>query len=169
MIQRPHRILLVAAAAVLLLAGAAASPWQARLLYNPSASAPRGWYLRKPLHALRPGMLVLATLPAPVAGHAERRGYLPRTVPLLKRVGALAPQHVCVRGGRVRIDGRVVGGVRSRDGSGRPLAPWPGCRQLRPDEVFLLGTGSAASFDSRYFGPLPRTAVAGQAVPLWTW
>lgn len=169
MTQRPHRILALASAALLLILIVECVPWSAWLLYNPSASAPRGWYLRRPVQELRSGALVLAHLPPATAAFAERRGYLPSSVPLLKRVGAIAPQHVCVRGGTVRIDSRTVGHARSRDGVGRPLAAWPDCRALRPGEVFLLAAGSAASFDGRYFGPVPRSAVFGEAMPLWTW
>jgi type IV secretory pathway protease TraF len=49
------------------------------------------------------------------------------------------------------------------------LAAWPGCRVLRRDEVFLFAAGNVASFDSRYFGPVGREAILGEAVPLWTW
>lgn len=169
MTRRPCRVLALASAALLLTLFAAYTPWSAWLLYNPSASAPRGWYLRRPVQEPRPGALVLAHLPPAIASFAERRGYLPSSVPLLKRVGAIAPQHVCMRGGAVRIDARIVGHARTRDGAGRPLAAWPGCRKLRPGEVFLLAAGSAPSFDGRYFGPVPRSAVFGEAVPLWTW
>ena len=169
MTTRARRTTLCVATVALALLAEAALPWPTVLLYNPSASAPRGWYLRRPLRDLRPGVLVLAHLPPATAGFAERRGYLPSSVPLLKRVAAVAPQQVCVRDGAVRIDGRVVGHARTRDGAGRPLAAWPGCRALRPGEVFLLAPGSAASFDGRYFGPVPDSAVFGEAVPLWTW
>lgn len=154
---------------VLVLMAMATLSWPTYVFYNPSSSAPRGWYLRRSLRELRPGTLVLAHLPPAVAGFAERRGYLPRSVPILKRVGAVVPQHVCVRDAAVRIDGRAVAQARSRDGAGRPLSAWPGCRRLRPDEVFLLAAGNAVSFDGRYFGPVSRSAVFGEAVPLWTW
>src|SRR3546814_4837841 len=136
------------------------------MFYNPSSSAPRGWYLRRPLHHLRPGALVLAHLPPVIATFAEGRGYLPRSVPLLKHVGAVAPQCVCVRNGMVRIDGRAVARTRMHDGAGRPLAAWPGCRRLQPGEVFLLAAGNTASFDGRSeedtpeLRPLKRTPSA---------
>lgn len=59
--------------------------------------------------------------------------------------------------------------ARSHDGRGRPLAPWSGCRPLAHGEVFLLASHSPASFDSRYFGPVQREAILGEALPLWTW
>lgn len=169
MTPRRRRVTLAAAVVALALLAGAALPWPTLLVYNPSASAPRGWYLRRPVRALRSGMTVLARLPLAVAALADRRGYLPSRVPVLKRVAALAPQRVCVRDGIVRIDGHAVATVRTRDGAGRPLVAWPGCRALRPDEVFLLSGDSAASFDGRYFGPVSRGSVFGETVPLWTW
>jgi type IV secretory pathway protease TraF len=35
-------------------------------------------------------------------------------------------------------------------------------------EVFLMNPNGPASLDSRYFGPLPVSAIAGRAEPLWT-
>lgn len=169
MTRRQRRLLGVAAAAVLLIGVAACAPWPARLVYNPSESAPRGWYAWRPLREGRPGTPVFARLPAPAAQLAHRRGYLPQHLPILKRIGAVGGQHACVRDGLVRIDGRVAALVRERDGAGRPLAAWPGCRTLAPDEVFLFASGHPASFDSRYFGPVGRDAILGEAVPLWTW
>src|SRR3546814_12053963 len=125
--------------------------------------------IRRPPRSTRTATLFPYTTLFRAAGFAERRGYLPRAVPILKHVGAIAPQRVCVRDGTVHVDGRAVARTRSHDGAGRPLAAWPGCRELRQGEVFLLATGNAASFDSRYFGPVPREAVFGEAEPLWIW
>ncbi len=159
----------VATGALLLIAVAAWAPWSAWLVYNPSDSAPRGWYAWCPVRPWRPGAPVFARLPAAAADLAHQRGYLPRRLPILKRIGAVGGQHACVRGGLVRIDGRVLALARARDGAGRPLAAWPGCRTLASDEVFLFATGHGASFDSRYFGPVNRQHILGEAVPLWTW
>jgi type IV secretory pathway protease TraF len=99
---------------------------------------------------------------------AAQRGYLPVGVPLLKRVGAMTPQLVCVHGGAVRIDNFPAGVALSADGAGRHLSAWPGCRRLRTDELFLLSTTNPASFDSRYFGPVRISDVIGQAQPIRT-
>lgn len=48
--------------------------------------------------------------------------------------------------------------VLHHDQRGRPLPRWSGCRELSPDEVFLLGT-SSSSFDSRYFGPVRMSDI----------
>jgi conjugative transfer signal peptidase TraF len=139
-----------------------------RLVYNASDSVPRGFYVIR-VPPPRVGDVVLARLPAFAARWAAERGYLPAGVPLIKPIAAGYGDHVCVRSGIVRINGRVVARTLVRDSRGRPLAAWPGCRLLTRDEWFLLSAEHLASFDSRYFGPIPRTAAFGVAVPLWVW
>ena len=139
------------------------------VVYNPSDSVPRGWYGIGPAGSLHADSIVLARLPAEAAALAAQRGYLPAGIPLLKRVGAVAPQRVCVDGTSVRIDGVPVAVARSADGRGRPLPIWQQCRSLSDGEMFLLSATNPASFDSRYFGPIAAAAVIGSAQPLWTW
>lgn len=142
------------------------------VVYNPSDSVPRGWYRigrMESAASLHVGSIVLARLPAHVAAFAAQRGYLPSGMPILKRVGALAPQSVCVRDHVVRIDGAAVATTRTHDGAHRPLPVWTPCRPLAEGELFLLSDTHPASFDSRYFGPIPASAVLGVAQPLWTW
>jgi len=146
-----------------------------RLVYNPSDSVAVGWYRVEPFnhHAhslpspLPVGSIVLTRLPPDAAALAAQRGYLPTHVPLLKRVGAVAPQHVCIVDGHVHIDGVPVAAVLSADRLGRPLPLWPQCRRLQSGELFLLSTTHPASFDSRYFGPISVSAVIGVAQPVW--
>ena len=146
-----------------------------RLTYNPSDSVAVGWYRVDPLdhrasslpRRLEVGSIVLVPLPAEAAALAAQRGYLPTRIPLLKRVGAVAPQEVCVIGGSVRIDGVPSAAVLPADRWGRPLPSWSQCRRLRPGELFLLSVTNPASFDSRYFGPVSASAVIGVAHPVW--
>ena len=160
------------ATAVALLVGPMLVPREPRFVYNPSASVAPGWYRLERLEradSLHVGSTVLVRLPADVAALAAQRGYLPSGVPILKRVGALAPKSVCVREQTVRIDGAVVASVRLQDGMVRPLQAWGQCRALAEGEVFLLSDTHPASFDSRYFGPVQVSAVLGIAHPMWTW
>ena len=164
------------ALAALATCGLAALAWtafvqpSARIVYNPSDSVAVGWYRIDPADSLpRPlsvGSIVLTTLPADAAALAAQRGYLPSHVPLLKRVGAVASQHVCIVNGSVRIDGVPVAAVLRADRWGRPLPSWPQCRQLAQGELFLLSATNPASFDSRYFGPVNASAVLGVARPI---
>ena len=98
------------ATAVALLVWPVLVPREPRFVYNPSASVAPGWYRIERLDrtgSLRVGSTLLVRLPADVAALAAQRGYLPSDVPMLKRVGALAPQSVCVREQTVRIDDAV--------------------------------------------------------------
>jgi conjugative transfer signal peptidase TraF len=140
-----------------------------RLVYNASASAPLGWYLIRPATRPRLGDYVLATLPTAAGALAAQRGYLPAGVPILKQVGAVTGQHVCVTGDAVLVDGAPFGRLRRSDPRGRPLTGWLQCRRLANGELMLLSTTNPASFDSRYFGPIVASAVRGKAVPIWTW
>ena len=141
----------------------------ARIVYNASDSVPRGWYRVRPTGPLHVGGMVLARLPPEAAALAEQRGYLPERIPLLKPIGAMSPQQVCVQGGIVHIDGVVSVTALTVDRLGRRLPAWRQCRTLHGDELFLLSTTNPASFDSRYFGPVTTSAVIGTAQPLWTW
>ncbi len=150
-----------------------------RLTYNPSDSVAVGWYRVDPLDhrasslspsppsSLHVGSIVLVPLPAEAAALAAQRGYLPTRIPLLKRVGAMAPHEVCIADGRVRIDGVPSAAVLAADRWGRPLPSWQQCRRLRPGELFLLSRTNLASFDSRYFGPVSAASVIGVARPVW--
>lgn len=145
----------------------------ARWVYNPSDSVSRGWYrIESPgtvADALHVGDIVLARLPTEVAALAAQRGYLPERIPLLKRIGAIAPQRVCILERTVYVDDVPVALAREADGLGRRLPPWSHCRALRAGELFLLSATNPASFDSRYFGPIDAAAVHGRAQPMWTW
>jgi conjugative transfer signal peptidase TraF len=149
-------------------ASAPGSPQRALLIWNATASAPIGLYRVTHSRALSRGDLVLA-VPAPqLAAFAAARGYLPRSVPLVKRIAAVAGDVVCARAVSIFINGRFAAARRAADGKGRPLPAWHGCKTLRANEVFLLMPDAHASFDGRYFGPTPASQVVGLLDPLWT-
>lgn len=153
------------AAALALSSGGRASPLY---VWNASESVPIGLYRLQDANRLELADLIAVRPPEPLASLLDLNGYLPSGLPMLKRVLALPAQTVCRTGLTISIDGIEVGAARERDSRGRPLPVWQGCRVIADDEVFLMNWQSAHSFDGRYFGPIPRSAVIGRALPVWT-
>lgn len=138
------------------------------LVWNASASVPTGLYKVTPAKHLSVTDLVVALPPAPLATTLAEEGYLPRGLPLIKRVLALPGQTVCRTGVFVTVDGILMGSAREKDRNGRKLPEWQGCRVVAANHVFLMNWDEPASFDGRYFGMLPIASVIGRAEPLWT-
>jgi conjugative transfer signal peptidase TraF len=143
-------------------AGARTAP---RLVWNTTASAPVGLYWLSPARAVHVGDLVAIRPPAGPAAWMDRRSYLPSGALLIKQVAAVAPSRVCRQGARVTVDGVLRAIADEVDRRGRSLPQWSGCRILSSSELFALNN-APRSLDSRYLGPLPRTAVVGRLRPL---
>lgn len=137
-------------------------------IWNASNSVPIGLYRLQPVTKLTITELVAVQPPDLLAVFLDLNGYLPVGVPMLKRVLALPGQTVCRNGLAIAVDGIDVGDARDRDGHGRPLPAWHGCRVIADGDVFVMNWQSQDSLDGRYFGPLPASAVIGKAVPVWT-
>lgn len=139
-----------------------------RFLWNASASVPVGLYRIVPDGPVHVTDLAVVRPPEGLAVFLDARGYLPRGLPLIKRVLALSGTEVCRSGADIIAYGSTYGQARARDTRGRPLPVWQGCRTLADGQAFLMNWDSPDSFDSRYFGPLPLSTVVGRAIPLWT-
>ena len=137
-------------------------------IWNASKSVPIGLYQLQPLGRLAVTELVAVRPLEPLATFLDLNGYLPIGVPMLKRVLALSGQTVCRHGVAIVVDGIDMGHARERDGRGRPLPAWHGCRLIPDGDVFVMNWQSPDSLDGRYFGPLPTSAVIGKVVPIWT-
>jgi conjugative transfer signal peptidase TraF len=154
-------------AAVVVVSTIAAKPVP-RYIWNASRSVPIGLYRLHPTGILAVTQLVAVQSPEPLATFLTDRRYLPRGIPLLKRVLALPGQTVCRDQLAITVDKIEMGAAREHDRSGRPLPVWQGCHVIADGEVFLMNWRSADSFDGRYFGALPASAIIGTAEPLWT-
>lgn len=136
-------------------------------IWNASASVPIGLYHVVPASRIDVTDIAVVMPPQPLASFLAERQYLPKGVPLLKRVLALKGTTVCRQGTAIITHGATVGLARERDSRGRRLPVWQGCRVIAGSEVFLMNRDVPDSFDGRYFGPLPLTSVIGRAVPVW--
>lgn len=167
-----HRPPILAAGSALAAASMAlatlATHTPAWLLWNASPSVPEGLYLVSAAGRLRPGDMIVTTLPPEVRTLAAERRYLPADVPLIKPVAGLPGQTVCRSGAVVSIDGKPLAMALTRDRQRRTLPTWIGCRKILSDEVFLMNPAVPDSFDGRYFGPIDRRLIIGRATALYT-
>ena len=167
----------LALAGIIMLMVLWAACW-AGLRINGTHSFPVGFYLatRK---APEKGDLVFVDPPAlPIFELARNRGYLDAgyspagSCALLKRLAAAAGDRVTINDEGVEVDGVQLPNSKPcvADGAGRPLRPYVlKDHILGADEILLMSDYSAASFDSRYFGPLSKTNIESVIVPLLTW
>ena len=137
-------------------------------IWNASTSVPIGLYQLRPAGRLAVTELVAVRPPEPLANFLDLNGYLPIGVPMLKRVLALPGQTVCREGLTISVDAIEMGDAKARDGRGRPLPAWQGCRVVGTDQLFLMNWQSEDSLDGRYFGLVPHASVIGKALPVWT-
>jgi conjugative transfer signal peptidase TraF len=147
----------------------ALSPRPIRLIWNASASVPIGFYTIDFEGPFEVTDLVAVDVPEPLAAFLADRGYLPRGVPLLKRILGVSGQRVCRSNLTITVDGIEAGAALERDRAGRDLPVWQGCRRIASGEVFLMNRQVRDSLDGRYFGLLSTSQIIGRAVPLWTY
>ena len=167
MTARRMTLLVMLAGAALIVAPSWSRP-DIRFIWNASASVPVGLYRIVPGNHIDVTDLAIVMPPAELAAFLDERRYLPRGLPLIKRVLALSGTTVCRRGSAIIAYDGIYGQALARDTRGRPLPDWQGCRTLHDGEAFFMNWDSSDSFDSRYFGPLPITTIIGRAIPVWT-
>lgn len=154
------------------------------LRLNLTPSLPLGLY-RTADGKIEPGAVVLACLPAPVAGLAAERGYTAGgrptdpdrvcpggTQPIGKLVLAVAGDTVEVREAGLQVNGRRIPRT-SRfplDSHRRPVPRVPeGVHVVHAGDLWLVATIHQRSFDSRYYGPVPTANVLSVVRPVWLW
>lgn len=166
----PH--ILAFGALCLILAGSA---WLLGVRFTLTPSVPIGFY-QYTNEEPAPGRLAVFCPPAHVASLALARGYLhsgpcPEGVePVGKYVLAVAGDRVHLRPDGISVNGRRVARstIHAHDSDGRPLPHYPlGEHVVGADSLFMFSNHHVRSFDSRYFGPVPRSSVISMARPLW--
>ena len=160
------RYLFITVASVTILSISLFVKFPVKVIYNPSTSAPKGTYLIVN-STIQKGDYVLSNIPEQARILAEKRRYLPENIPILKPMVAGPWDHICIKNGRLFINGKSIAMLLKQDSKGRKLVPWTGCRVLYENELFLLSTYTHLSYDSRYFGPVTRKLIIGKAIPLW--
>ncbi len=125
---------------------------------------------------LRPETIVIACLPIRLAIIANTAGYLTRgmcpsdVMPIGKYILALPGDTVRVTSDGFMRNGQRIPGTQlhQHDRHGHPLHPIAiGTYPVPPGLVWLY-TPHTHSWDSRYWGPIPITAIQATLTPVWT-
>ena len=109
------------------------------LLYNPTQSAPKGWYFLDRSSDIEVGDMVAAFLPEDAGLLASERNYLPLNIPVIKTVWAGPGSKICVTDNVVHIDGKPPLVPLFFDSQERPMPVLPGgCKSMSADHYFLV-------------------------------
>ena len=158
--------------------GALVAAHAAGLRVNSTASMPRGLWRVVPAGQIARGDIVTACPPASATlKQAIARGYLSAGScpggfePLVKPALAVAGDVVCVTPLGLSVNDAPVpnSAQLAHDSAGRGLSPVAAGRyRVAAGQVWLLASYDPRSFDSRYLGPVPTSAVLGVAASVWT-
>jgi conjugative transfer signal peptidase TraF len=136
---------------------------------NLSESLPGYLYLATPIESgdpIRRGDRVLIDLSRfhnPVIELGVRRGYVSRRQKMLKEIGAVPGDTVELRDGLLFINAKPTPmAVSSEDSRGSPLRAYPTPIVLSADCYWLVSV-PYRGFDSRYFGPVHKSAFTHKA------
>lgn len=139
------------------------------LLINHTNSIPKGIYRLQSLVRWQYGTLVAFPAPKRLALSLSNRRWFPRNKPLVKPIGALPGDRVCIHGSIIKVNSSKLGPVFTNDFTGNSLPQRRGCFRVKSGHFLPLSTHSLRSFDGRYFGQISMRSARGQAIPILTW
>ncbi|GHV31309.1 conjugal transfer protein TraF [Synergistales bacterium] len=112
-------------------------------------------------------LIDLSTFTNAVIEHGVERGYVNRKEPMLKRISGIPGDTIVLDGNCLIVNGETTKiTVASADYYGGKLRAWPTPITLSPDCYWLI-SDPERGFDSRYFGPVNRSAFTHKAYPVF--
>lgn len=163
---------------IVLAIGAALATYH--VTFNSTDSMPMGFYTVDPRAVVKSGSIVVVCPPSDVAKLGLSRHYIrlgrcdSGAAYLLKIVVATAGDVVVASDAGISVNGHLLPSSKTmvRDTAGRPLPHIDhGTYGLKAGQIWLW-TPNPRSWDSRYYGPLASSDVAGIAtlvLPVWEW
>lgn len=124
---------------------------------------------------LQRGQMIEVCLPEPVAQEGYTRGYLKRSLacpnhiePVLKELIALPSDKLVLTHSSIIVNGVPFNApVFQTDRKGRPTNPIPRGEYFNTQVYWIYGEHDYTySWDSRYYGGVPRANIRGIAKPL---
>lgn len=139
------------------------------LLVNTTDSEPHGvyWLEEHPRAGFNRGDMVSFAVPEAYQSLVYGRQWLAPGSPLIKGIGGLAGDTVCVTDTDASVNGNRIGPVFETDSQGRAMPIRRGCERVPVDYFFPFSDRVARSFDGRYMGPRALSVITGKVHPLW--
>lgn len=134
------------------------------ILFNPSDSIPKGFYVRDGSELARGSVVTIRSIHA-APDYAAKRNFADAGDRFLKRIAAIEGDTVCAERSAVSVNGKPIAERADMGAVGDPLPSWTGCVTLDAGQVFLLGD-HPGSFDGRYWGISKRADLTGPWRPL---
>ncbi|WP_371367791.1 hypothetical protein SRRS_16000 [Sporomusa rhizae] len=135
---------------------------------NDTESMPLGFYVILPDRPAKNGDIVAFTPPQELWQMAKERGWTKGERYWLKEVAAVEGDTYTITDTGIYVNDHYVGTIADTDRQGKPLPQLRGTFQVKPGYFLPLATYRPSSFDGRYFGELPLTAVHKRVYPLFT-
>ena len=139
-----------------------------RLVVNFTKSEPRGIYSVLSLTELKRGELIFVSPSLKTQKFAKRTLSLNPERSLLKAIGAVSGDLVCVHHRALFINGKRVAPIYRKTRRGEVLPHIRGCIRIAPNYFLPLSQFSRFSLDGRYLGQMKVSLIEGKAKPVFT-
>ena len=137
-----------------------------RLTYQVSPSMKEGWYLIEPVSQIHRHEVLVFYPPTATRTFLTRQHWLPEDGLMMKYVFGMPGDFVCNQQGMLRVNGQTMGRVMVFYAPHKKLPNLGFCEQLSQNHFLMISLRDPHSFDGRYFGPVSRSAIVGQAIEL---
>jgi len=136
-----------------------------KVVFQITGSMPQGIYLIKPAENINANQFIIFDLPENVKQTIRNRRWVPDRVSMLMKVAIGLPgDNISLNEKGVYVNGVYFGPVKQHDKQGLPLPVINSKFTLQKDQYFAA-CRSVNSFDSRYFGPVPKSEIKGVVEP----
>ncbi|WP_440617200.1 signal peptidase I [Cysteiniphilum sp. 6C5] len=129
-------------------------------------SMPEGWYFTYPVADYHKGDNVVFIPNQQTEHYILTRKWLPRNIPLLKKIVGVPGDLLCIKGQNVYINEQWIGKIYQTDGKGNMLPVFQFCGKIPKGRYFMQGVANPHSFDSRYYGLVDKSQIMSKAVKL---
>lgn len=132
--------------------------------YNKTPSLSIGLYCEVPFERIEKDDLVLLEIPESVKTMVLERKWMEENELLLKKVGAIEGDVFNISDKQLEINNSYIGPVYEVDSQNRPMPVLRGTFEVSPGHILPIATNVSNSFDGRYFGTVPVSAVKAKVI-----